>query len=142
MPRHVRHLRHRRYIRHDRHDPFAQVEEVGQIQFSADGVDWVDSIPAGTMKVDTDLDFYVRVNPETLSPDDDGSYEYDFAMATVGSGGLSLVNGSGDARNTAHITGSTPADQVGITFQVNGLVKDIKGNSIAGTNLTQDWVAA
>lgn len=118
-------------------DNRAKLTAVGLVQYSADGATWVDAIPAGTLKAGQPVDFYIR--PKTTTPADDGTYQYNFLMATVGAGGLSLVNGSGTARNTAHIFGTTPLDQVGQLFSVNVSVIDAFTTSINGTALTQTW---
>lgn len=138
MPRYLRHRNKIRHMRHDRHDKLATIKTVGGLQFSTNGTTWVDAIPAGTMKVATALNFYVRAKPTTVLEADTGLYQYNFKMATAGSGGLSLINGKG---NVAHITGQTPSDQVGQTFSVNVTVIDKKGNKVSGTALTQVWVA-
>lgn len=139
MPRYIRHRRYIRHKRHDRHVPLATIKTVGKLQYSADGsTGWQDSIPSGTMKVATDLSFYVRLDPDSIDEPDNGTYTYEFAMASVGAGGMSLIN---TGVNLAHISGQTPADQVGKTFQVNGGVKDARGTFVAGTSLTQVWVA-
>lgn len=121
--------------------PAAKITAVGKTQYSADGKTWTDTIPAGTLKVDTDVDFYVRTKPDSLVEPDDGTYQYNFKMETVGAGGLKLVNGTGADKNSAHITGKTPADQVGLTFSVNTTVIDKSGTSKAGTALTSNWAA-
>lgn len=117
----------------------ANVTVVGQTQFSANGTSgWSDTIPGGTLVAGSPVDFYVRTNPATLVASDDGSYDYQFLMATVGSGGLSLVNDPVD-QNKAHITGTTPLDQAGLTFSVNTTVVDSDGTSVTGTALSGTW---
>lgn len=136
MPRYLRHRRYMRHTRYDRHVQLTTIKSVGALQYSSNGTTWLDSIPAGTMKVNTQVDFYVRA--KSVLPEDDGSYQYDFLMQEVGSGGLSLINGVG---NIAHVSGKTPSDQVGLLFSVNVTVIDVKGNSVNGTALTQNWIA-
>lgn len=109
---------------------------VGATQYSADGVAWASAIPNGVLVVDTPVSFYVRTLPSALAAPDDGNYIYQFNMATVGSGGLQLRN---DMPNRAHITGKTPADQIGLTFSVNCKVKDSTGTEVTGTALTKAW---
>lgn len=117
----------------------ANVTVVGQTQFSANGTSgWSDTIPGGTLVAGSPVDFYVRTNPATLVAADDGSYDYQFLMATTGSGGLSLINDPVD-QNKAHITGTTPLDQAGLTFSVNTTVVDSDGTSVTGTALSGTW---
>jgi len=117
----------------------ANVTVVGTTQFSANGTSgWSDTIPGGTLVAGSPVDFYVRTNPATLVTADDGSYDYQFLMATVGSGGLSLINDPVD-QNKAHITGTTPLDQAGLTFSVNTTVVDSDGTTVTGTALTGTW---
>lgn len=119
-------------------DNRAAITAVGQVQYSADGTTWVDAIPANTLKAGQPVNFYIK--PKTVTAADPlNTYRYDFLMATVGSGGLSLINGTGSARNTARIFGTTPADQVGQTFSVNVTVTDDFGTTRTGTALTQAW---
>lgn len=112
------------------------ITAVGQTQFSADGVTWGDTIPDGVMVAGSPVDFYIRTNPDELVAPDGGDYVFIFMMGTTGAGGLSLRN---DMRNRARITGTTPADQSGLTFSVNCTVKDSAGTSVAGTALEKDW---
>lgn len=147
MPRHSRHMRHRRYIRHDRHDPFLRVSSAGAMQFSLDGsTSWASTIPGTSLKVNTDVDYYIRIDPATIDPADDGSYRYQFALVgsadgdggnTAGIGGLNIT-WSG---NLAHITGKVPADQVGKIFSVTGSVTDKTSNSVSATPIAATWVA-
>ncbi|XAO54203.1 head outer capsid protein [Yersinia phage vB_YenM_P778] len=118
----------------------AKVSAVGVTQYSADGVTFTDTIPTGVLKVDTPVDFYIRTKPESVVAADDGTYDYQFKMVTAGAGGLSLVNDATE-QNKAHITGKTPADQVGILFSVNTTVVDAYGTKKVGTALTQTWEA-
>lgn len=115
------------------------VSAVGQIQYSADGVTWANAIPNGVLVVGQPVNFFVRANPATLVDKDDGSYRYDYLMATVGAGGLFLRNQATTIGVIAQISGTTPLDQVGINFSVNCTVKDSAGNSVAGTALTKAW---
>lgn len=112
------------------------IATVGQTQYSADGNTWVNTIPGGVMVAGSPVAFFVRTNPATLARPDDGSYTYKFTMATIGAGGLSLVN---VGANKARIEGETPLDQVGLTFSVNCTVEDISGNEVTGTALTKVW---
>lgn len=112
------------------------ITAVGQTQYSADGVTWADTIPDGVMVAGSPVDFYIRTNPAELVAPDDGDYVFSFLMGTTGAGGLSLRN---DMRNRARVTGTTPADQAGLTFSVNCTVKDSAGTSVAGTALEKDW---
>lgn len=109
---------------------------VGQTQYSADGSTWANTIPDGVMVAGSPVNFYVRTNPAGLTRADDGSYTYNFAMASVGAGGISLIN---VGRNKALISGTTPLDQAGLTFHVNCTVSDTSGNTVAGTALEKDW---
>ncbi len=111
---------------------------VGQTQYSANGTSgWSNTIGA-VLTAGEAVDFYIRTDPAAVVEADDGSYIYKFAMETEGAGGLSLVN---DAVNRAHITGTTPADQVGKTFSVNCTIEDSYGTSVAGTSLSKVWTA-
>lgn len=112
---------------------------VGQTQFSADGTTWTDTITA-VLKAGSPVDFYIRTNPASVIAADDGSYDYQFQMVTEGSGGLSLINDAA-IQNKAHITGTTPADQVGKTFSVNCKVVDSYGTTVSGTALSKVWTA-
>ncbi|MGL5904238.1 MAG: immunoglobulin domain-containing protein [Cetobacterium sp.] len=112
------------------------ITAVGQTQYSADGETWANTIPDGVMVAGAPVDFWVRTNPASLDDPDDGDYVFSFAMAAVGSGGISLIN---DMRNRARITGTTPVDQVGLTFSVNCSVKDSAGTSVTGAALEKDW---
>lgn len=112
------------------------INTVGQTQYSADGETWADTIPNGVMVAGQSVDFYIRTNPTTLARPDDGSYVYMFLMQTVGAGGLSLINVD---RNKAHIFGTTPADQQGLTFSVNTTVRDFGAKEVTGTALTKVW---
>lgn len=147
MPRHSRYLRHRRYIRHDRHDPFQRVTAAGAVQYSNDGsTSWGAAIAAADLKVATAVDYYVRLNPASTLPADNGSYKYNFQLIgtadgnggmTAGIGGLSLTWQG----NLAHITGQVPADQVGKKITIAGTVKDVAGNTFSGTSLVGTWTA-
>jgi hypothetical protein len=83
------------------------------------------------------VDFFIRTNPAGLTRSDDGTYTYNFLMQTVGSGGLSLIN---IGRNLARVAGTTPLDQVGLTFSVNCTVVDGSNHSVAGAAITKVWV--
>lgn len=112
------------------------ISAVGQIQYSADGVTWANTIPNGVMVAGSPVSFFIRTDPAALTRADDGTYSYNFLMAGVGSGGISLVNQS---RNLAVIQGTTPLDQVGQTFSVNCTVVDQSGVSVTGTALSKAW---
>lgn len=112
------------------------ITAVGQTQYSADGVAWADTIPDGVMVAGAPVDFFIRSNPASLDDPDDGDYVFSFTMAHIGSGGIFLRN---DMHNRAHVTGTTPADQIGLTFSVNCSVKDSAGTSVEGTALEKDW---
>lgn len=109
---------------------------VGQTQYSADGGTWSNTIPNGVMVAGSPVDFFIRTNPAGLTRADDGSYQYNFLMQTVGSGGISLIN---VGVNKARVTGTTPLDQAGLTFSVNCTVKDGSNHSVTGTALTKVW---
>lgn len=109
---------------------------VGQTQYSADGNAWANTIPNGVMVAGSPVEFFIRTNPAGLTRADDGSYQYNFLMQTVGSGGISLIN---IGRNLAKVAGTTPLDQVGLMFSVNCTAIDISGNSVTGTALTKVW---
>ncbi|MGG8042482.1 hypothetical protein PGO05_03600 [Klebsiella aerogenes] len=68
---------------------------------------------------------------------DDGSYEYDFLL-TGASGGLSLVN---VGQNLAHVTGTTPDDQLGLEIDITCTVIDGKGVSLQSVSVTRTWEA-
>lgn len=111
---------------------------VGKVQYKADLADatWSDTIPDGVLIAGKPVKFRIRANGVT--PTDNGTFRYDFLMATEGAAGLNLYN---TGPNEAMITGTTPEDQVGKTFSVNVTVKDSIGTSKTGTALTKDWVA-
>lgn len=116
------------------------ITAVGQIQYSADAVEWANSIPNGVLVAGSPVNFFVRANPATVTDKDPGNYVYQYAMATVGAGGLSLRNQKmADGTTIAQISGITPADQVGQTFSVNCTVKDSAGTEVAGTTLSKAW---
>lgn len=109
---------------------------VGQTQYSADGTTWANTIPDGVMVAGSPVEFFIRTNPAGLTRADDGTYQYNFLMQTVGSGGISLIN---IGRNLAKVAGTTPLDQVGQTFSVNCTVVDGSAHSVTGTALAKDW---
>lgn len=116
------------------------ISTVGQIQYSADAVTWANTIPNGVLVVNTPVNFWVRANPDNLVDKDDGAYQYNYLMATVGAGGMSLRNQRvADGSVIAQISGITPEDQVGLTFSVNCTVKDSAGTEVAGTALSKAW---
>jgi len=100
-----------------------------------DGETWSSSFPDGFLVAGSSVDFYVRVNPDSMVDADDGSYEYDFLMAGA-AGGLSLLNSQ---RDMAHVTGTTPADQVGLTLNIECSVIDSAGNSMDSAPISGDW---
>ena len=111
---------------------------VGKVQYKADlaSATWSDTIPDGVLIAGKPVKFRIRANGVT--PVDNGTFRYDFLMATEGAGGLNLYN---TGPNEAMVVGTTPADQVGKTFSVNVTVKDSIGTSKTGTALTKAWVA-
>lgn len=111
---------------------------VGKVQYKSIAADaqWSDTIPDGVLIAGKPVKFLIRANGVT--PADNGTFRYDFLMATEGAGGLNLRN---TGPNQAMITGTTPADQVGKTFSVNVTVKDSIGTSKQGTALTKAWAA-
>lgn len=117
--------------------PAAVLSDAGAVQVSTDGGDtWDTTFPDGFLVAGSPVDFTARIDPDSLDESDDGSYEYDFIMETSGAGGLSLINTS---RDIAHITGTTPADQAGLTLTVNCTVKDKAGNTADATAVSGDW---
>lgn len=152
MPRYVTHKRHRvrHGLRHDRHEPTQHLTSVGVLQYSADGGStpaWAAQIGAADLKVNTPVDFYVRVKPDEVLPTDDGLYQYSFKLVpdptgevagqpnTTGVGGLTLTWQG----NYAHIQGKVPADQVGKKITISASVKDMSAKVISGTNLVGTW---
>lgn len=149
MPRYVHYKQHRFHhpARHDRHIPLVRVTAVGAAQVSADGATgWAAAIPAASLKVATDVDYYVRINPTGIVPADVGSYKYAFRLVgeadsdggmTAGIGGLGLTW----AGNLAHITGQVPTDQVGKKVTIIGTVTDAAGYKTDATSLVGTWTA-
>lgn len=123
-------------ISYDADKGLSVISAVGQTQYSADGVTWANTIPNGVMIAGSPISFFIRTDPAALTRADDGTYSYNFLMAGVGSGGISLVNQS---RNLAVIQGTTPLDQAGQTFSVNCTVVDQSGVPVTGTALTKVW---
>lgn len=149
MPRHVNHVRHRprHGLRYDRHDPVQRVTAAGAQQYSANGsTGWAGTIPGSALKVNTPVDYYIRINPTTVLPADNGSYKYNFRLVgsadgdggqTAGIGGLNLTW----VGNLAHLTGKVPANQVGKIFGINTTVTDLSGNVVTATPISATWVA-
>lgn len=149
MPRHVHYKRHRYHhpARYDRHVSLVRVSTVGAQEVSADGsTGWAAAIPAASLKVDTAVDYYVRINPTEINPADTGAYKYSFALVgeldsnggnTAGIGGIQLTWQG----NLAHITGKVPADQVGKKITIVGFVTDSAGVQNEATHLVGTWTA-
>lgn len=110
----------------------AVLTDAGDVQIGNGGV-WNTQFPSGSLYAGEDVDFEVRVSG--MDAPDDGSYEFDFKL-TGASGGLSLVNTD---QNLAHVTGSTPEDQAGLTLNVTCTVIDKAGNSLDATAVSGDW---
>ena len=152
MPRYVNYKRHRvrHGLRHDRHVSALRLASVGAMQYSAEGganPAWAADIGAADLKVATLVDYYVRLNPAEVLPEDDGLYHYNFELIadptgvtpgqpnTNGIGGLTLAW----SNNAAHIKGQVPADQVGKNITIRATVKDMGGNVVSGTDLVGTW---
>lgn len=121
-------------IRHDC-PKASSLTDAGTVQISVDGETWNSSFPDGFLVAGSETDFFVRVDPASLAEPDNGTYEYDFAAGEA-SGGLTLIN---NQRDIAHVTGTTPADQVGLTLTVSCTVIDKAGNSLDSTPVTGEW---
>jgi hypothetical protein len=115
--------------------PASVLTDAGYLQVSVSGGSWVTSFPGDSLVAGSPVDFQVRIRSDSMSDLDDGTYEYDFKL-TGASGGLSLVNTS---RDVAHITGTTPADQAGLTLNVTTQVIDSAGNAVDADVLSGIW---
>lgn len=128
--------------------PSAILTAVGDLQISVNsGTSYVKTIPAASLKVAKDVDWLVRVEPSSINPADDGTYEYDFLLVgeadgdggnTAGIGGLSIQN---TGPNEANITGQVPADQAGKKVTIQCVVKDKHGNSESAKPIVGTWTA-
>ena len=152
MPRYIKHKRHRvrHGLRHDRHVFVGRVATVGALQYSADGGTtpaWASAIGAIDLKVNTQVDYFVRLDPSQVLPADTGLYQYNFRLLpdpagatpgqpnTNGIGGLTLTW----AGNYARVQGKVPADQVGKKITIEATVKDMGAKIVAGTKLVGTW---
>lgn len=149
MPRHVNYPRHRprHGLRYDRHEPVQRATSAGAQQYSANGsTGWAAAIPGTALKVNTDVDYYIRINPTTVLPADNGSYKYTFRLVGSADGDGGQTAGIGGLNfswvgNLAHLTGKVPADQVGKIFTIQATVTDLSGNAVSATPLSATWVA-
>lgn len=152
MPRYVQYKRHRvrHGLKHDRHVPAQKVTTVGSLQYGASGaspITWESAISSADLHVDTEVDYFVQVDPANVVPSDNGTYQYSFELIpdptgvgspnTAGIAGLTLTWQG----NLARIQGTVPADQVGKTVTIRATVTDMGANVVAGTNLVGTWTA-
>lgn len=152
MPRYIQHKRHRvrHGLKHDRHVQTQKVTTVGSLQYGANGgssIVWESSIGSADLHVDTDVSYFVRVDPSNVVPEDDGTYQYSFELVpdpagegapnVAGVGGLTLTWQG----NLSLVQGKVPADQVGKKITIRATVKDMGAKIVAGTNLVGTWTA-
>lgn len=115
--------------------PFrSRLTSAGITQVSFDNKQtWVTSFPAGELVAGQPVDFHVRTEGAIAA--DDGTYHYSFFMSGA-TGGLSNIS---TARNEAHVTGVTPADQVGLQFTMDCTITDTAGTGLTSTPVTGTW---
>ena len=126
----------------------AKLTGVGELQYSKDGVKWLDAIPTDALKTGQKADFYIRVNPASITESDDGSYSYDFEMVGDTSGGHAAQTGIGgiavDTSEYPAVGHFTSADDIldgfkTFKFTVKVIVTDAYGTKVESTPIVGTW---
>lgn len=127
----------------------AKVTAAGAVQYSNDGTTgWASTIAAADLKANTDVEYFVRVNPTGTAAADDGTYDYQFKLVassagdTGGSaiGGLTIINDA-TTQNLAKVSGKVlqSAGDNSYEISIEGKIVDSHGTSVDAAVLKGTW---